>query len=313
MDFSNRVRTVNSYMRDIDKEALLFHHPVQRRSSQWSKRQKSLLIHSLITGYVPVPPIHVLMDEQSLWVIDGKQRLNTIWEFLNDEFRLSKETPEVEDSEGNIYSLAGARFSNLPEEFQDNIKSAEIIQVKYADYTDQQIADVYARLNNGTPLSNDQKLRAELSDEMLNEIDQILSKPFFTEKVSFTAGQVRKGEDLTIILQAIMLAEDMDFRNFSGKEVERCAKEMDISMLNGLSEASDKLDQIVENRSKLLKKINLPMILAGQAVAEDDEAYAQKLMRFFDEYENNEDYKQFCMTSTSKKENVLGRWSYFKE
>ena len=41
-----------------EKKVLSFEHPIQRKSEQWSDRQKSLLIHSMLANY-PVPNIYV--------------------------------------------------------------------------------------------------------------------------------------------------------------------------------------------------------------------------------------------------------------
>lgn len=310
MEYSNKTRTVTAYLRDIKKGSLVFNHSVQRKNNQWNKQQKSGLIYSMASGILPIPPVHVLAEEDKLWVIDGKQRLTTIHEFVNNEFKLDKNTKSVELN-GEIIELAKKRFDDLPEELQAKIKETEIVQVKYVDYTDEQIAEIFSALNNGTPLSADQKLRAALPGDVLTAIDGVLESPFF-EKTNITMGQVRKGEDLSIILQAAMLVSEYDFKNFSGKEMMIFAEECDIAVIEKLKDACDKLDEVISEKVKLMKKISLPMIIAGAAVTSDMDSYGNGLKEFFDTYENNEDYKQYCMTSTSKKENVLGRWEYFK-
>ena len=45
-----------------EKKVLSFEHPIQRKSEQWSDRQKSLLIHSMLANY-PVPNIYVLRED----------------------------------------------------------------------------------------------------------------------------------------------------------------------------------------------------------------------------------------------------------
>ena len=310
MEYGNKTRTVTAYLRDIKKGVLVFNHNVQRKNNQWSKQQKSGLVYSMASGILPIPPIHVLAEEDKLWVIDGKQRLTTIHEFVNNEFKLDKNTKSVEVN-GEIVELAKKRYDDLPEELQAKIKETEILQVKYIDYTDEQIAEIFSALNNGTPLSADQKLRAALPGDVLKAIDAVLESPFF-EKTNITMGQVRKGEDLSIVLQAAMLVSEYDFKNFSGKEMLVFADTCDLAVIEKLKDACDKLDEIISEKVKLMKKISLPMIIAGAAITSDIDSYGNGLKEFFDTYENNEEYKQYCMTSTSKKENVLGRWEYFK-
>ena len=44
MEYTNKTRTITSFMRDIDEGRLFFNHKVQRKSGQWSKSQRSRLI-----------------------------------------------------------------------------------------------------------------------------------------------------------------------------------------------------------------------------------------------------------------------------
>ena len=65
-------------------------HPVFQRHFVWSKKQKSNLIETILTG-MPMPNIYTYLDltnNQEL-IIDGQQRLTTIKKFLNNEFKLS--------------------------------------------------------------------------------------------------------------------------------------------------------------------------------------------------------------------------------
>lgn len=72
-----------------------FDHIVQR-SYVWERSRKTGLIESMIIGY-PVPPIYAKrVDDGSgqrggniYYIMDGKQRLSTVKEFLNDEFALT--------------------------------------------------------------------------------------------------------------------------------------------------------------------------------------------------------------------------------
>lgn len=57
-------------------------HPEFQRVFRWIPQQKSRLIESLLLG-IPLPPIYVASNENGIWeVIDGVQRLSTIFEFM---------------------------------------------------------------------------------------------------------------------------------------------------------------------------------------------------------------------------------------
>jgi uncharacterized protein with ParB-like and HNH nuclease domain len=57
-------------------------HPEFQRFFRWSNYQKTRLIESIILG-LPIPPIFVSQREDGIWeVIDGLQRLSTIYQFV---------------------------------------------------------------------------------------------------------------------------------------------------------------------------------------------------------------------------------------
>lgn len=316
MEYSNKTRTVTTYCKDINKGMLTFDHKVQRKNNQWSKQQKNKLILTMLKGDMPIPPIHVLSAYGVLWVIDGKQRLTTIKEFISDEFALDKSIPPIKISDeinGETIELAKKKFSELPEELQAKIKDTEIVQVKYVDYSDEQIADIYMALNNGTPLSADQKLRAALSTDVLVAIDDVLDSPFF-EKTNLTSGQIRKGEDLAVILKAAMLISGKEFKDFGGDEMIAFAEECDLAIIYKLRNTCDKLNAVVPEKQKYFKKISLPMIIAvASENVKDMGRFWEKLEKFFEGYEDNDEYKQYCQGATASRQNVLGRWEYFRK
>ncbi len=57
-------------------------HPDFQRFFRWSDYQKSTFIESILLG-IPIPPIFVNQRDDGIWdVIDGLQRLSTIFEFV---------------------------------------------------------------------------------------------------------------------------------------------------------------------------------------------------------------------------------------
>ncbi|WP_339133736.1 MAG: DUF262 domain-containing protein [Candidatus Electrothrix sp. GW3-4] len=63
----------------------------QRDSEQWDEVKKSLFIESIINNFT-VPPIIVCPDytdgDEKFELVDGQQRLTTLLDFKNDNFRL---------------------------------------------------------------------------------------------------------------------------------------------------------------------------------------------------------------------------------
>jgi len=57
-------------------------HPEFQRFYRWNDVQKTNLIESILLG-IPIPPIFVSQRTDGVWdVVDGLQRLSTIYEFM---------------------------------------------------------------------------------------------------------------------------------------------------------------------------------------------------------------------------------------
>ena len=57
-------------------------HPAYQRLFRWDSSKKTRFIESLLLG-IPIPPVFVFQTEKGLWeLIDGLQRLSTIFEFV---------------------------------------------------------------------------------------------------------------------------------------------------------------------------------------------------------------------------------------
>ena len=72
------------------KPPLIRLDPDFQRHTVWTPKQKSELIESILMG-IPLPLIYVKEDEKGVYiVVDGRQRLTTMFEFLNHEFALQQ-------------------------------------------------------------------------------------------------------------------------------------------------------------------------------------------------------------------------------
>ena len=89
-------------------------HPEFQRFFRWSLRQKSRLIESLLLG-IPVPQIFVAQRPDGIWdVVDGLQRLSTIFEFAGILLDENKQIvpPLTLDATPYLPSLKGRRWED---------------------------------------------------------------------------------------------------------------------------------------------------------------------------------------------------------
>lgn len=116
MDRNSKLLTVRKIKEYADENKLNFNLAIQR-GEVWKPFQKSLLINSLAVNF-PIPQIFAWDKERdsNLIILDGRQRLTTIIDFLNDGFRLDVNTPEAIGC-----TMADKVFSELDAVLQNEI------------------------------------------------------------------------------------------------------------------------------------------------------------------------------------------------
>ncbi len=139
-----------------------------QRSYVWEQSRKSNLIHSMIEGY-PIPPFYAKKVDGRIYdFLDGKQRIDAIRGFIEGEYYLIGTPSDVtyNDADGNekTLTLDGLYFNDLPEELQDAVKDYHLVIYYYEDITPEQVRMLFAKLNNGKPLSTKERNIANCAD-----------------------------------------------------------------------------------------------------------------------------------------------------
>lgn len=314
MKYSSKVKTINSYYRDIDKGNIVFDHKVQRKAGQWSRDQKSEFIKTLLEEALSIPPISLSAHEGKVWVIDGKQRLLAITEFLEENYALSKGM--VIYDEGKKIEVGGLKYGKLPIDLRGKIFDTELISIEYTDCDYQDEVRIFNVLNNGTPLTKAQKMRAKIDPDVLDKLDEVVGLPFF-DKLPFSASSIRKGDDIVCVAQSLILLDDSVGNTLLAKKVEEYLPKIDEKAVDNLKKVLTDLGDVIgdeELSSKgAFKRVNFPMVVAGAALSKDEKAYYEKLKKFDEGYEKNTAYKKFLDEGTSREEKVTGRFEYFKK
>ncbi|MCI9314200.1 MAG: DUF262 domain-containing protein [Lachnospiraceae bacterium] len=313
------------------KNTLQMDHPIQRQGLQWldDRLKRSLLIHSILANY-PVPPIYCLKEaigekDYSYSILDGKQRLTTIFDFIDGRYPLDAETPSVAIDD-TVYELGDKYFTDLDTECQQELLRFKFTIYGFEDADDDLIEEIFFRLNNSTPLSKPQKAMPLCGVANATFIKSLLSDRFFSEICQFSALQRRKSDDMCTLLQSMMLLdnryEGYEFASISADEIMRYAS----YIKNNYSEAQKErlydiinyLEKVFPEKNKMLKKINIPIVMlaADTAMGSDYNSakgtyrvgpkyFRQWFCYFFDEC--YEDYKQYCSSGSIKKEKTLKR------
>ncbi len=313
------------------KNTLQMDHVIQRQSGQWDgdKLKKSLLIHSILANY-PVPPVYCLKEavsekDYSYSILDGKQRLTTIFDYIDGRYPLDEETPSVVIDEVT-YELGGRYFTDLDTECQQEILRFKFTIYGFEDADDDLIEEIFFRLNNSAPLSKPQKAMPLCGVENAKFIKSLLADRFFSDICQFSALQRRKSDDMCTLLQSMMLLdsrhEGYEFSSISADEIMRYAAHIKNNysekQKERLYDIIDYLEKVFPEKDKMLKKINIPIVMltATTAMGSNYDStkgiyrvgpmyFRQWFSYFFDEC--YEDYKQYCSSGSIKKEKTLKR------
>lgn len=290
---------------------------IQRKDNIWDRKRQSTLIHSLLVGY-PIPSVFVSKDESIYHFLDGKQRLTSVFDYIEDNYALHPSTPPVND-----FDIAGKKFSELPENMQKQIIQYEVDFVRIEDISAHEMEELFARLNNGIPLRQIETTRAVLGNRVLTFVESISALDFFSTKANLSTGARKRFTDQEMVLQILALLYNEE-TGFSGKELQIFAEtlrkeEIQDSLRAKMQNASYYLNEAFLKKEKFLKKLNVPMLFKIVLDMIERGELASVLPREFgawatDFFENTPpEYVEASQSASARKENVQKRLSVMSE
>jgi hypothetical protein len=151
--------------------------PDFQRGPVWSRKKKQRLIDSLLRDF-PIGFVYLHREEKIgkggpvtvFRVLDGQQRLNAIFDFLADKFPTSTEfTRELNKP---------MRFSELPPDLRWKILKTwvDIIEAP-PEMRDEDISEIFMRLQEGVPLRGPEILNAMRGDLRNRVVELVGSEP----------------------------------------------------------------------------------------------------------------------------------------
>lgn len=156
--------------------------PDYQRNNIWKIDKQTAFIESLFMGII-IPPIYVveipganMLEESSYEVVDGKQRLTTIKNFLTNEIALHEKSLEY-------YTdwLGGKRYADITSEYKEltnaMLSSVLDIYVITANSPEFTKYDIFSRLNKGAEKLKVNEIRKAIyRSQLLIDIDSFVKK-----------------------------------------------------------------------------------------------------------------------------------------
>ncbi len=139
--------------------------PEWQRSYVWRASRRRRLIESIFLK-LPIPPVLLFKDKaERYYVIDGRQRLETIYRFAKGSgdkkqsfSTFSKKTPGWRDGE-RLNEAAGKRFDKLPEKFQRLFKTTVVNARVFENLERKKLYEIFRRYNTGGDKLNAAEIR----------------------------------------------------------------------------------------------------------------------------------------------------------
>lgn len=216
--------------------------PEYQRNLVWDERRKSALIESILLR-IPIPSFY--FDEKidgKKNVIDGLQRLSTIYEYIHDGFQL-KRMQYLSSCEKKRYSELDMKYQSYIMDFSlaVNIIDARCpMLVKF---------DIFRRVNTGGLPLNSQEIRNILSEEKVRVLLRNMSTcEEFVNATNGGVNDVRMGAQ-ELCLRYITIYRCYDWEKRDLTEYSGLTKTMDKTILN-LNELKEEELDIVYRRFK---------------------------------------------------------------
>ncbi len=183
--------SLSSLQADIAAGRLLLNIEYQRRYV-WDRSKASRLIESFLLN-IPVPVCYFAENEDGSYeVIDGRQRIQTINDYLNNVFELTGISVLVE--------LNGARYVDLDPRDARRLKNRTLRCIVITEDSHPDIKfDVFERLNTGSAILAAQELRNCIYRGDLNQdLKRIAARPWFTGILGGLQNQRMAYEELAL-------------------------------------------------------------------------------------------------------------------
>lgn len=304
----------------MNNDTIVCNHTVQR-GKRWDKQRKSLLIHSMVIGY-PMGVIFAMKDESVYSILDGKQRLTTIADFRNNEFELG-DIPEFEIETENgieIIDISGMSWEELPDAVKEAIDDYSITIYYFDELTDEEINEMFFRLNNNVPLTAIELTRVKTKS--IEAVRKLAQHELFTSGLTKAAMDKYANEDIVMKSYVLMqnnssdlstktVRQIMETNEWTEDDIEDLSQVYDV-ILKAYKETEDK-----KFRKRIMTRIHLISVVPIIANAlKGHEATEEELVawmhRFFkgERYATISDvYNDNAGSGSARKEAVQQRYN----
>lgn len=186
----------------------MFVIPEYQRNSIWSPADKALFIESILLG-LPIPFLFFCEREDGTTeIVDGVQRITTLYSFINNELVLSKLQ--------KLNLLNGFRYSDLSDAMQKKFKNRALrIIVLDGDTSLSFRQDLFSRVNrSGQKISDAEFRRGTFPGDLTNFIEKCSTNVLFMKLCPLSDKKVARYARFELVLRFFAFVNEYkDFKH----------------------------------------------------------------------------------------------------
>ncbi|MBD9544858.1 DUF262 domain-containing protein [Ensifer sp. ENS04] len=200
-------KNIDLLVRRIDHGEVDLAPEFQRRARVWAVHRRSQLIESLLLR-IPLPVFYVSADAMDNWaVVDGLQRITTIYDFVKGDFSLS----------GLEYltTLDGMSYADLDRSMKRRIEETElVINVIQPGTPEEVMINIFKRINTGGVPLNGQEIRNALNKGPVRDyLKTLASHPSFIAATDGSISDNRmEGQEMVLRFLAFSMTPYREYR-----------------------------------------------------------------------------------------------------
>lgn len=189
--------TIAEICEQMDNKSLVANRVYQRASGLWPASAQRYFVDTIIKDY-PFQSVYLHEYVQPKTrkvrkdIVDGQQRLTTIYDFVEGTLRLGKESGE----------LKGKRFEDLDDDLQESILAYSVPVITISRSNQNEILEMFRRMNAFmVPLNAAEKRHSQFHGEFKWYINRLADEfsPMFNEFNVLTEKQIVRMADAELL------------------------------------------------------------------------------------------------------------------
>ncbi len=191
-----------SWFTDQHRMGNLDLEPPYQRKSIWNNDYKVYFVDTILRNF-PCPTIFLAAEISptgltKYHVVDGKQRLLTVFEFVNDEFTISGKYSDPD--------YADKYFSQLPNDVKARFWGYKFTIEYLRTESRKDLNDSFDRLNRNVARLNAQELRhARYAGAFITYVTQLSDDPFWKDMGQSTPSRIRRMVDIEYVSEIFLV------------------------------------------------------------------------------------------------------------